>query len=527
MNERLHELLAINRAIAGSLDYQEVIGLVVDKGAELCGADKCAFLLADDKGVAHVAAHHGMGGTPVDSFAVPMDERIHVALRETLEFEEDETFLSVPVIHHGRVKGMLAAQCRSEIAHDPEVELLLTALADQAAIALDRADRYRALLKESQAARKELEAAARRKDEFLAMLAHELRNPLAAIVTSLDVIRSYMPDDPRLSRVGEAAERQSRQMARLLDDLLDVSRVTRGKIALRSETVTVQELVEPAVQSAYALVEERRHELKVDVPSEPILIDGDAGRLVQVISNLLSNAIKYTQRGGNIRLTVRAHDEQLEIRVRDDGMGIPEGLLPFVFDLFVQSAQGSARKPGGLGIGLTLVKRLVEMHHGSIEAFSEGAGRGSEFIVHLPLTAQLQDVERQPDDAPQASTSKQPARRVLIVEDNRDAADTIAVWLEGRGHRIEVAHDSDEALALVERQRPDIVLLDLGLPSTDGADLAQLLRRRVSVQPVLIAVTGYGSDEDRKRTRDAGIDHHLVKPVDLEQLSEIITSTAS
>lgn len=527
MSERLHELLAINRAIADSLDYQEVIGLVVEKGAELCGADKCAFLLADENGVAHVAAHHGMSDAPAGSFAVPMDERIHVALSEALGFEQNGAFLAVPVIHDGRVKGVLAAQCRSAITADPEVELLLTALADQAAIALDRAGRYRALLEESQAARQELEAAARRKDEFLAMLAHELRNPLAAIVTSLDVIRSYVPDDPRLSRIGEAAERQSRQMSRLLDDLLDVSRVTRGKIALRRETVTVQELVEQAVQSAYALVDERRHELKVDVPSEAILIDGDAGRLVQVISNLLSNAIKYTQRGSDIALTVRAHDEQLEIRVRDDGMGIPEELLPFIFDLFVQSAQGSARKPGGLGIGLTLVKRLIEMHHGSIEAFSEGPGRGSEFIVHLPLTAQLQKAEKQPDDDSRASASGQPARRVLIVEDNRDAADTIAVWLEGRGHRIEVAHDSDEALALAERQRPEIVLLDLGLPSTDGTHLAQLLRRRVSVQPLLIAVTGYGSDEDRKRTREAGIDHHLVKPVDLQQLSEIITSAGS
>ncbi len=523
MHERMHELLAINRAIAGSLDYEELLGLVVDKTAELCPAERCVLLLADASSEARVAAHRGLDDEQAAQFSAAMDERIHEALREKLGFDENEKFLAVPVIRRGAVTGMLAVQRRSPATDDDEAESLLGALADQAAIALDHASRYRALLEQSRAAREELEVAARRKDEFLAMLAHELRNPLATITAALDVMQSFLTDDPRLARVAQGAQRQSRQMARLLDDLLDVSRVTRGKIELRWDTAVVQDIVDQAAQSVELSLQERRHSLRIDLPTDPVVVDCDAARLVQVIANLLSNSIKYTEPGGNISLTARGRDGQLEIRVRDDGIGISREMLPYVFDLFVQSEKDLAREQGGLGIGLTLVERLVRMHEGSIEAFSEGPGRGSEFVVRIPMTPARGSGDHRPESRAKRQGDRS-ARRVLIVDDNSDLASTIAAWLELEGHDVEVAHDGKAALDLARRRPPDVILLDLGLPDTDGHELARSLRTQSSMRPLLIAVTGYGSHEDRARAREAGINHHVVKPVDLQRLARLMSS---
>lgn len=277
------------------------------------------------------------------------------------------------------------AHSREPRAIAPEDELLLSALADQAAITLDHASRYRQLWRESQGARAQLETAARRKDEFLAMLSHELRNPLAAIVNALAVLRARMPEDSALERVHAAADRQTRHMTRLLDDLLDVSRVTQNKIVLDRRPVMLQELVEQALQAAEPLLAERRHEVAVDVAEQPLVVSGDADRLAQVLANLLTNAAKFTPPGGHVAVALEAGEGEAILRVRDDGIGIDPDLLPSIFEIFVQAHRESHRGDGGLGIGLSLVKRLVEMHGGTVEAFS--AGRGSELVVRLPLIA--------------------------------------------------------------------------------------------------------------------------------------------
>lgn len=530
---RLRELLAINRALAETLDYEEVLALVVEKTAELTQADGCALLLAED-GVARVAAQRGLDEERAEGFRAPFDERIQEALRELLAYEAADAFVGAPVIRRGRVAGMLVA-FRKQAADteragtdrarmDRDDEEILAALADQTAIALDHAGRYRELWQKSQVARRELELAARRKDEFLAMLAHELRNPMAAIVYAIEVLRVLVPDEPKLQQVSQAADRQAMHMKRLLDDLLDVSRVTRGRIGLSLRRVEVREIVDQALHSLEPLIAERRHRLEVDLPADPIVLDCDPDRMVQVVSNLLTNAAKYTDPGGNVRLSVAAAEGEVTIRVADDGLGIPADLLPSIFDLFVQSGRAPHRAEGGLGIGLTLVHRLVEMHGGRVEARSAGLGTGSEFEVRLPQEAAA-------DAAPPAGGrvfSGAAGRSVLLVEDNEDVAETLALALESQGHRVKVVGDGEEALAAAERERPEVALVDIGLPGMDGYEVATRLRRQLAEDPPLIvALTGFGSEEARERSREAGFDHHLVKPVDPDQLNRLLAAPES
>ena len=366
-----------------------------------------------------------------------------------------------------------------------------------------------------------LTEADRRKDEFLAMLAHELRNPLAPVRNAVHILKLLGPADPYLRQAREMIERQVAHMVRLVDDLLDVSRITRGKITLQKEWGDLAAVVARAVETCKPLLDARRHRLTVALPPGPVPVEADLTRLAQVVSNLLNNAAKYTEEGGRIGLTVEPGPGEIVLRVTDSGVGIAADLLPHVFDLFVQGDRSPARTEGGLGIGLTLVKRLVEMHGGAVEANSAGPGRGSEFVLRLPASpaAALPAVGAEPSAAPPA-----PARRVLIVDDNEDGAATLAMLLREDGHEVRIAGDGPTALAAAAEFRPDFLFLDIGLPRMDGYEIARRIRQNERLKNVfLAALTGYGQDEDRRKSAEAGFDAHLVKPAEPEVLREVLT----
>jgi CheY-like chemotaxis protein/two-component sensor histidine kinase len=365
-------------------------------------------------------------------------------------------------------------------------------------------------------ARREAEAANRAKDEFLAMLGHELRNPLAPILTALQLMRLRGVTGAERERT--IIERQVRHVVSLVDDLLDVSRITRGKVRLKRERVDMADVVAKAIEMTGPAIEERRHALTVQVP-RGLVVDGDQARLAQVLANLLTNAAKYTDEGG--RITVAASEEggSAVVSVTDTGIGITPDMLPRVFDLFAQERQDIDRSEGGLGLGLAIVRSLVQAHGGSVAAVSDGKGRGATFTVRLPIGAAA--AEAVPARLPMAP---QPgSRRVLVVDDNHDAAELLADLLRALGHTVQVASDGPSALETIPVFRPDVVLLDLGLPVMDGFELAERVRSDSRLAKVsLIAVTGYGQEVDRRRTREAGFASHLVKPVDLETLEALI-----
>ena len=642
MHERLHDLIAVNRAIISSLDYDEVLRLIVEKTAAFTHADVCVLLLTGSDDVARIVASYGIDEQRAQDFAACFDERLGESLRPLLGFRERDVFVAAPVMMRHRVSGALVVFRRGPQPTGADEAMLVKALADQAAIALEHASRFRevrelsehksrlleaiesntttylayldcklsflelnaaycsaigksavevvgrsyaevhpgaattrALLertcvsgaaaelqetpltiqREGQATetvywdwsaravigdfgrvngvvvsavdvtqkvltRNELELANERKDEFLAMLAHELRNPLAAISTAVEVLRLCGSADSRATSSIDAATRQVSHMKRLLDDLLDVSRITNGRIELRRSTVELGEVVAQAVQLSTPLVRRRGQELTIELAPEPLFVDGDADRLVQVLSNLLTNAAKYTDVGGRIRLRVQPFAQEIRISVSDNGSGISPEALPHIFDLFVQADRAIDRTDGGLGIGLTIVRRLVRMHGGRIEARSEGRGRGSEFVIWLPASERPQP-HGSGDSPPNASASQ--GLQVLLAEDNPDVAEMLSAMLEIEGHRVTVVGDGVAAVEAALRDRPDVVLLDIGLPRLSGYEVARRLRTSMGERaPTLVALTGYGREEDRARAEAAGIDHHLVKPVELEQLRVIL-----
>jgi PAS domain S-box-containing protein len=364
-----------------------------------------------------------------------------------------------------------------------------------------------------------LEDASRRKDEFLAMLAHELRNPLAPIRNASEILARRLADDPQMKRTVSLVKRQVTHLARLVDDLLDVSRITEGRIELRRAPQELAPILAQARESVEPLMREKQHILSVSTSFEPLYVHGDHARLVQSVANVLTNAAKYTDPGGEIRLELRRQQQRAAIVISDTGVGIPPELLPRVFDLFVQGDRSLDRSQGGLGIGLSVVKRLVEMHQGTVTAFSEGPGRGSVFEIQLPLI----DAPVQPEARAPAPTI--PPKRILIVDDNVDAANSLAEMLQIDGHATEVAYTGKDALALSLAQHPDIVLLDIGLPDMNGYEVAAHMRPKLgSVQ--LIALTGYGQSDDIRRATEAGFDAHLIKPVDFEELQRIMLAPA-
>jgi len=363
----------------------------------------------------------------------------------------------------------------------------------------------------------------RRKDEFLAMLSHELRNPLAPIAMAIEVMRMREPTDDSIVWARDVIARQTAQLTRLVDDLLDVSRITLGKITLNRSALDLRPIVAQAVEAAQPLLTARHHQLAVDVSTEPLPIWGDGARLAQIISNLLNNAARFTPDGGHIALAVRREGARVVLRVKDDGVGIPPDMRERVFDMFTQIEWPAQRKQEGLGIGLALVKRLVEMHEGEIEARSEGPGCGSELVVRLPIAGDdLTIAAGAAGSARDAATGSRP-ERILVVDDNVDAAESLSRLLRMQAHEVRVAYDGLAALAAARDMNPDVVLLDIGLPEMDGLEVARSLRARDDgPRPLLVAMTGFGQAEDRARTAAAGFDHHLTKPVDPKVLRSLM-----
>jgi PAS domain S-box-containing protein len=371
-------------------------------------------------------------------------------------------------------------------------------------------------------AEEKLREANQRKDEFLAMLAHELRNPLAPIRNAAQVLKLVGPQDANQQWAREVIERQTKHLTHLVDDLLDVSRITRGKVTLVREPLDLATIIHRAIETSRPLIESSRHQLTVVLPPETVRLDGDVTRLVQVVGNLLNNAAKFTEEGGQIRIEAAREGAEAVIRVRDNGLGLPADLLPHVFDLFTQADRSLDRSQGGLGIGLTLVRRLVEMHGGRVEAQSDGPGRGSEFIVRLP--AAVADNSTGSDAAVGESARSAPrALKILLVEDNVDSAEMMSFLLELNGHEVRTAHDGAEALEAARVFEPQVVLCDIGLPGMNGYEVAARLREQPALkQTSLIALTGYGQEDARLRSKAAGFDYHLVKPVEPDALNALL-----
>jgi PAS domain S-box-containing protein len=370
-----------------------------------------------------------------------------------------------------------------------------------------------------------LRDADRKKDDFIATLAHELRNPLAPIRNAAHVLRRKELAPAKIAWCGDVIERQAAQMSRLLEDLLDVARMARGQVQLRRERVLLKAVLEQAIETAQPLIDGAGHTLEARQSTEPIEIDGDPMRLAQVFSNLLINAAKYTPRGGRIAVAVERDGSDVVVRVSDTGIGIAPAQMPHIFAMFGQVQSALDRSRGGLGIGLSLSKKLVELHGGRIHALSAGVGRGTEFVVRLPIGSAPRTQAATSAGAAQRRTQGG-AKRVVIADDLRDNADSLAALLGSLGHEVHVAYDGAEALRLAEALRPDVVVLDLGMPALNGLDVC----RRIRAAPWggamrIIAHTGWGQDEDRRRTRAAGFDHHVVKPVDLAALDALLRST--
>ena len=375
-----------------------------------------------------------------------------------------------------------------------------------------------------------LKEADRHKDEFLAMLAHELRNPLAPIHNAVQLMHRQDLTNPHLVWSRDVIGRQLAHLTRLVDDLLDVSRITRGKINLNKQVLELRDVVARTVETVQPLIDDRGHTLMVSVPPGTLAVFGDPTRLSQALGNVLGNAAKYTERGGQIELSVRQLGAEVEIRVRDDGIGIPAELMPRIFNLFTQLDRTSGASQSGLGIGLALVQRLIEMHGGSVAAYSEGPGQGSEFVIRLPtyirekLEAQLNSHSPSAlESMMNAEGTSRTQRRILVADDNNDALESLATLLQLSGHEVYTAANGAVALESAEQHRPEVVLLDIGMPKLDGYEVA----RRIRAQPwgqriTLVALTGWGQDSDRRRSQEAGFDSHLVKPLDLDKLTELL-----
>jgi CheY-like chemotaxis protein len=357
------------------------------------------------------------------------------------------------------------------------------------------------------------------------MLAHELRNPLAPIMTAAQLLKVGSLDPKSVANASEIIARQAAHMTDLVNDLLDVSRVTRGLVTLEKEELDLNVIVSAAVEQVRPLIDARRHSLTLQLSGSSAHVIGDRTRLVQVISNILNNAAKYTSPGGRLTLSVTVDEDRVHVAVRDNGVGIAPDILPYIFDLFTQAERTPDRSQGGLGIGLALVKSLVTLHGGSVRASSDGIGQGSEFCICLPRLAA--PAASKGGDDPGAAIQGAGALRVMVVDDNVDAAQMLAALLEVQGHAVSVEYDARGALERARRERPDVLLLDIGLPDMDGYELARCLRgQRESAHATLVALTGYGQSQDRKEAAEAGFDHYLVKPADMDQVNEVLAGAA-
>lgn len=422
----------------------------------------------------------------------------------------------VPLRVQGKYLGVLTV-CRHQRRGDFSTSdrHLVREIAGRAAMALDNARLYSAL-----------QRADRDKNEFLSMLAHELRNPLASICNAVQLLQMPGYKGQDIEWVAEVVSRQMAQLVRMVDDLLDISRITQGKIQMQMALIHPEDFVRRAVETSQPLFDARQHHLEITVSKNCSLVEGDTVRLTQVVANLLNNAAKYTPEGGAIQLLVECHGEELKIRVRDNGIGIPANMLSRVFDLFAQDTRALDRAQGGLGIGLTLVQRLTEMHGGTVQAYSNGEKQGSEFIVTLPLAQQTAvEADWSPNPAPAMVTGPLDSKTILVVDDNVDAAMGLSRLLRTFNCDVTVAHDGISALNAFSESKPDAVLLDIGLPGMDGYEIARHIRQMaMGTPPLLVAITGYGQEEDHRRSLEAGFNHHLVKPVNLKDILTALQS---
>ena len=435
----------------------------------------------------------------------------------------------VPLKAGERVLGVLLLRhARGSLPYSSPDQATLDELCSRAAIAFDNARLYWSLKREmarTKEAEEKLQQANRRKDEFLAMLSHELRNPLAPIRNAAEVMRRIAPADPGIAWAREVVERQVTHLAQLVDDLLDVSRITQGKITLKKEPVELAKVIQHSIETARVLLDSKKHNLVLNLPLTPIWVHGDFARLAQVVGNLLNNGAKYTADGGRVELSATADRGEAIITVRDNGIGIDGALLPHVFELFTQGERSLDRSQGGLGVGLTVVQRLVELHNGRVEVRSEGVGKGAQFRVVLPCISEVP--ERDSGDNISRVEPSRAGKRVLVVDDNIDAAESIAVYLRLEGHDVRTVSDGAQALALAQVFAPQVAVLDIGLPGMNGYEVARRLKNQgVDAPALLIALTGYGQKEDQARSAEAGFHHHFVKPADPRVIQSAIAGWA-
>jgi PAS domain S-box-containing protein len=538
--DRTRRLQRLTAALSGALDERGVASVMVEAGRDALGAGAgVAWLVRGGDTLEVAASSYGDRPGQLERFrTIAMTARLPVCdvarsgqpmMFETIaemaahypevHLTDPPPFQSwavIPFVLAGRGAGSVAfAFVEERRFHDDDREML-AAMAGQASLALERARLYEALQNTAQ----QLATANRRKDEFLAMLGHELRNPLSPIATALDVMEIRDPDAMHEERA--VIRRQVDHLSRLIGDLLDVSRITRGKIQLTREVVELDAVLATAIEMVAPMLERRMQPLAVDVARDGLRVDADPTRLAQVFHNLLINAAKYSEPRSQITVRARGYPEQIVVEFVDQGIGIPPDLLPRLFDLFVQGERTLDRSQGGLGIGLTIARSLCELHGGTIAVASAGAGRGSTFTVTLPRAARAEPRPPAPAARLAAGTS---GRRVLVVDDNVDAARMLHELLAQLGHEAAVAHDGAAALAVAGAFQPDVAVLDIGLPAMDGYELARRLRAQRGASALrLIAVTGYGQDADRMRAQAAGFDHHLIKPIAAEALVALLAA---
>lgn len=548
----LEALNATGASIAAQLDLQALVQTVTDAGTQISGARFGAFFYNVINAAGERLLLYCLSGAPreaFEKFGIPRSTAVFSAtfrgegVVRSADITKDpryglmpphygmpkghppvRSYLAVPVISRsGEVIGGLFFGHPDVGVFTPRTEQLIVAVATQAATAIDNARLYDAAQREianRERAEAALREADRRKDEFLATLAHELRNPLAPIRQAALISQSPSATEAQKRWSHDVISRQVQHMSLLLDDLLDVSRITRGTLELRRQSTELAAIVEAAVETARPAIDAKRHELLVNIPSATVRFSADPLRLAQVLSNLLTNAAKYTDPEGQIRIDAGVSEGTLTVSVTDTGIGIPPEDIAGVFAMFSQVKSTQDRSEGGLGIGLALAKGLVELHSGTLEARSRGIGFGSEFIVRLPLTpAGVQPSK--PESAQRAPGRS--SRRVLIADDNRDAAESLAVLLRMDGHDVTIAYDGPQALAMLADAPPEVALLDIGMPGLDGYEVARRVRHGPFGREVtLIAVTGWGQDRDKAEARAAGFDHHFTKPVDPARLSELL-----
>ncbi len=532
--ERLRRLQLLTAALSKAVTPEEVASVVLAESLQAIDAhsgvlytlsdDGATFELLDQRGLnlerarryARIASDARTPLTDAARARTPafFETRAQIIaeypeLDPNLADADFEASAVLPVMTHDRLLGALAIRFETARPFVPSERSLLLTVGELCAQALDRARLFAA----ESAARAAAEAANRSKDEFLAMLGHELRNPLAPIVTALSLLD--LRGDGAFQRERTVIERQVKHLVRLVDDLLDVSRITQKKVQLKRERVELAEIVDRALELCNPILDERKHHLALDVPATGLPVFGDITRLAQVVTNLLTNAAKYTNAGGHIEISARRLDSRVVLTVRDDGAGIAPAMMPHIFDLFAQERQSLERSQGGLGLGLAIVKSLVAMHDGTIEAVSDGHGCGSTFTLELPAAVD-RDVAA-PIAAGSQARANESLRRVLVVDDNVDAAELMAEVLRRDGHEVVTAHDGPAALLAAQTFRAEVAVLDIGLPVMDGYELARRLREHLGTVR-LVALTGYGQADDRARAREAGFDLHMVKPVDIASL---------